>query len=855
MYFQIAPTDPDGDFSWIIAKNPNSPPYERQIGGASSGRRVVGSFKPDGSYEVVVHNDGLMFFNEMRARNEAAYVRPEPWLVCPSNLKGINVALKSALNGDFKGISQEKFFAPKNLRAVIGPFPLKAWNGFFEDLGFNVEVPEEGTTEARTLILTTKVPMSVTVFLQKIYISMMAFTARWAFYDKVEDAQIDRYLELTKEWIGALQEQHRQFIINRLTGYKKSLQARWASSEEAVEKKDAEEAKDATEAKYEAKVSLHQKRHELILANLPADPKKIVDLGSGEGKLLAKLLEQSPEAEVLGVEARRERMHRTRRALRGANQKVKLIHDNLLFPRAWADLSNADVLIASEVIEHLGHHDRRRFVRLIAELLEPKVLFLTTPNIEANELVFGMPPGMLRHDDHRIEYTKEQFESEVVRPLSAFYDVTYLDVLPGEAIQPSFCIKAVRKAVESSPGKDYIRYGIERMSHPSYFATTNVTVGLKDMREGYTSHPFLENAHHIFYLGPTIAPVDYISDLEQYLAGASEGGPYLEHPLAAFQYYYERGIRTLVEEPKYMGSRSYALIFRDQEQARRHGLKYPILMNARSGGAFFRDPAKAMPIWEDVAPKMQDDFMILDMEVMPWSLKADKLIANDFTLPGEAALLWRRRHQPELASNAGKFLDMVKTYGGDTPLEVRVFHLLAAGKVTESKKNPDWLHYYDTRYGFYRSHYEQLKEISAIAGDIVKPAGYEVVQLGIEESKAASVHRWMAYCADGGEGFVYKPFIFHTLGETGYPLQPALKVRGKDYLRIIYGMDYLQPEYFDRLKQRGTKMKRLLAVQEQEIAMQILRCFINGNEIERLRAIGAFLGLEFAEATTIDKTL
>lgn len=87
------------------------------------------------------------------------------------------------------------------------------------------------------------------------------------------------------------------------------------------------------------------------------------------------------------------------------------------------------------------------------------------------------------------------------------------------------------------------------------------------------------------------------------------------------------------------------------------------------------------------------------------------------------------------------------------------------------------------------------------------------------------------------------------------PGEVALKVRGRDYLRIIYGMDYLRPEYFDKLKQRGTKMKRLLALQEQEIAMQILRCFINGNDTERLRSVAAFLGLEFAEASTIDKTL
>lgn len=856
MYIKISTAVPDDDFSYILAKNPASPPYERQVGGASTGRRVRGRYTPDGAYEVVVVNDGLLFFNEMRARNEAAYVRPEPWLICPSNLKGAAMAFRSVLQGDVgKELSPERYHAPKMLRAELGPFPGKVWVEFFEALGLKAEELEEGTKHAKTVVLTTLAPMSVTIFLQKIYISMMAFTSKWAFYDKVEDAQVEKYLALTKEWLGAIPAPYNGLIIKRLTGYSRSLQARFAAPNEAVDTLGV--AKDEKEAEAEKRISLHQKRHELIMANIPADALKIVDLGSGEGRLLQRLLERMPEAKAIGVDARRDRIHRTRRGLGVGNKRAEIFHDNLLFPRTWRELLGADVLISSEVIEHMGKADRKHLIRLIVELLEPKLILLTTPNADANTEVFNMAPGVFRHDDHKIEYTPAQFQEEVVVPLSKFYEVTHLEVLPGAPLQPSFCIMAKRKEVKSSAGRDFIRYGIERMGETSYFATTNVTVPSKDMRDGITAHPFLENSRNIFYLGPTIAPVDHISELEQFLAGASNGGPYLEHPLAAFQYYAERGIRTLIEEPKYMGSRAYALLFRDPEQAHRHGFEYPILMNARSGGFFFRDPTQAMALWQDVAPKMKDDFIILDMEVMPWSLKAERLIANDFTLPGEAAQLWRKRHQPELVDNATKFLEMVRIYGADAPLEARVFHVLAAGRMMENKKKPNWVHYFDPRYGFYRTHEEQLAEIRALEGDIVKPTTYQVVDLDSAASKEASVRRWLDYCESGGEGFVYKTPTFFTLGSTGFPIQPAMKVRGRDYLRIIYGMDYLQPEYFDRLKQRGTKMKRLLAVQEQEIAIHILRCFINGNEIERLRAVGAFLGLEYAafEGGQIDKTL
>ncbi len=859
MYIKIGPTEPDDDFSYIIAKNPSSAPYERQVGGPSTGRRVVGRFAADGMYQVVVHNDLVLFFNEMRARNEAAYVRPEPWLICPANLKGMSMAFRSALAGNAgKELPAERFHAPKMLRAEVGPFPGNVWADFFEALGLQATQVAEGTTEASTLLLTTIAPMSVTVFLQKIYISMMTFTSSWAFYDRVETAQIDKFLDLTVGWLGSVPAKFHSVILNKLTGYRKSLQEKFEKSSTTEEKHAETEAavlKDEKEAACERRMSLHEMRHALILANLPADVKKVVDLGSGEGKLLFNLLASLPEAQAVGIDAQRYRVNRMKRSLKGLNKRAQIYHDNLLYPRNWEELVGADVLIASEVIEHMTRGDRTHFIRLIAELLEPKVLFLTTPNIEANEPMFNMAPGELRHDDHKIEYTRARFEAEVVEPLSAFYDVTHLDVLPGEPIQPSFCIRAVRKEGAKSFNKGYIQHTIQRMSQASYFATTNVTVPPRDMREGMTSYPFLENSRHIFYLGPTMAPVDYISELDQYLAGSSEGGPYLEHPLACFRYYAERGVRTLVEEPKYMGSRAYALLFRDMEHAHRHGFKYPIVLNARSGGAFFKDPVEAMPIWQDVASKMKDDFMILDMEIMPWLVKAERMIARDFTLPGEAALLWRRRHEPEMVENAEEFLRMVRIYGANTPLEARVFHILAAGKCKEGKKNPNWLEFYDTRFGFYRTHIEQLAELDALQGDIVKPVAHHLVDLESEESKAASVRRWMEYCAGGGEGLVYKPPTFFTLGATGYPLQPALKVRGKDYLRIIYGMDYLRSEYLDRLKNRSTKMKRLMAVQEQEIAMQILRCFINGNELERLRAISAFMGLEFAQATTIDKTL
>jgi protein phosphatase len=121
-------------------------------------------------------------------------------------------------------------------------------------------------------------------------------------------------------------------------------------------------------------------------------------------------------------------------------------------------------------------------------------------------------------------------------------------------------------------------------------------------------------------------------------------------------------------------------------------------------------------------------------------------------------------------------------------------------------------------------------------------------------SKSKSIARWKEFC-DRGEGFVYKPAEFLNYTENYYPIQPALKVRGREYLRIIYGIDYLEPEYFDRLKARGTRRKRVLAIQEHELGMKILLSFLRRNKTMTEKFVAAFIGMETANMANIDATL
>jgi hypothetical protein len=94
-----------------------------------------------------------------------------------------------------------------------------------------------------------------------------------------------------------------------------------------------------------------------------------------------------------------------------------------------------------------------------------------------------------------------------------------------------------------------------------------------------------------------------------------------------------------------------------------------------------------------------------------------------------------------------------------------------------------------------------------------------------------------------------------TRGQDGRPLQPALKVRGREYLRLVYGIDYLDPPLLEQLKRRRVAPKRALAVFKASLAERLLLAFLHGAEESRLQYAAAFLGTERVRSEEIDRTL
>ena len=107
------------------------------------------------------------------------------------------------------------------------------------------------------------------------------------------------------------------------------------------------------------------------------------------------------------------------------------------------------------------------------------------------------------------------------------------------------------------------------------------------------------------------------------------------------------------------------------------------------------------------------------------------------------------------------------------------------------------------------------------------------VDLADPASEQLAVEWWESLTARGGEGMVVKPSDFTVRWKSGV-VQPALKVRGREYLRLIYGPDYTQPAHLERLRDRGLGAKRSLATREFALGLEGLERFVHEEPLRRV---------------------
>ena len=145
-------------------------------------------------------------------------------------------------------------------------------------------------------------------------------------------------------------------------------------------------------------------------------------------------------------------------------------------------------------------------------------------------------------------------------------------------------------------------------------------------------------------------------------------------------------------------------------------------------------------------------------------------------------------------------------------LKLAPFHILATEGAVHTDKSHSW-------------HMEQIHALCKGDEQLLLATPYKIVDTSNAESVQAAIDWWVALTSKGGEGMVVKPDQFIPFGKGGL-LQPAIKCRGSEYLRIIYGPEYDLPENLERLKNRGLTGKRSLALREFALGIEALQRFV-----------------------------
>jgi protein phosphatase len=390
---------------------------------------------------------------------------------------------------------------------------------------------------------------------------------------------------------------------------------------------------------------------------------------------------------------------------------------------------------------------------------------------------------------------------------------------------------------------------------------------------------FAVDPRWLLYLPPTMSPV-----------ATSPRPDLLEHPDQAFAAYRADGVESVLCEEKHMGSRAVLLVCRSPEvAAERFSLPGPgtvdpsglsgAVANAatpaagaiwtRTGRPFFApeltaaliDQVRAAAEQAGLFTELGTSWLLLDAELLPWNVKAGPLLRDQYAavgaaataaLPAAVAVLEQAaaRSLPADGAAVAALLDRTRARSATADaftaaylrycwptdqlsgVHVAPFQLLASEGAVYHERPHLW-------------HLGLADRLAAADPELIATTRRLLVQTSDAASTAAATRWWDELTAAGGEGMVVKPAANLTRADGSGLVQPGLKVRGREYLRIIYGPDYTEPAHLARLRQRAVGHKRSLALREYALGLESLDRVARGEPLWRVHeCVFAVLALE-----------
>ncbi|MER5700633.1 polynucleotide kinase-phosphatase [Micromonospora sp. NPDC002296] len=342
------------------------------------------------------------------------------------------------------------------------------------------------------------------------------------------------------------------------------------------------------------------------------------------------------------------------------------------------------------------------------------------------------------------------------------------------------------------------------------------------------------------WLPPTMAPCS---------TSTVEG--FLEHPAQAFADYRSAGVDRVVCEEKHMGSRAVVLVCRDPDGG-------PFgpgggVVHTRTGRPFFGPPldgelldrVRAAVTTAGLWAELGTDWLLLDCELLPWSAKAGGLIREQYASVGAAGRAALPAVLAALDAAAGRGLPVgelrermavrsleVEAYSaayrayvaptdGLRGVTLAPFVVLASAGASHADRDHGW-------------HLDLADRLCAADPGLFTPTRRRVVDLADPSAEAEATDWWLTLTGSGGEGMVVKPYAGPAARSSrGSLLQPGIKCRGREYLRIIYGPGYTGPEQLAALRRRSLGRKRGLALREHALGLAALDALAAGAPLWR----------------------
>ncbi|MEH2110904.1 3' terminal RNA ribose 2'-O-methyltransferase Hen1 [Nostoc sp.] len=353
------------------------------------------------------------------------YVSDRPYVASSFLSVAIAQVFGTALGGRCKDLP-ELAQTPIPLVAKLSVLPCRGGEEFlrqlFEPLGYRVSAaghildekfPDWGQSKYFSVELQHTLPLSD--LLSHLYVLIPVLDDDKHYW--VGDEEIEKLLRHGEGWLTThpAREQITRRYLKRQQRLTRLALAQLVESDNP-DLDSAEENHAKEEAAVEKPISLNQQRMDAVIAALKqSNAKRVIDLGCGQGNLLKILLKDSFFEQITGVdvsyralEVAQERLDRLRLP-RNQWERVQLIQGALTYQDKR--FSGYDAATVIEVIEHLDLPRLGAFERVLFEFAQPKTVVVTTPNIEYNIKFENLPAGKLRHQDHRFEWTRSQFQN------------------------------------------------------------------------------------------------------------------------------------------------------------------------------------------------------------------------------------------------------------------------------------------------------------------------------------------------------------------------------------------------------------------------------------------------------------